>query len=223
VRYLAPLVMLALPNLATAAPTAAGGSLSSAASETSQVKPAAERGITAGPMAKPTGTRGYGGSTSKGRPLVRGQRIPDAMRAQMKAQLDARIDKDLTQIRGLRVEAIDLLTKFVNETPREAHEMPEAMMRLGELKWELEREQFLELFRAWESRPENNRRTESATSNRLLGKSRQTSAVAPVRREAKTSCVTRAPSPRRKVQAGQGSASNFSIRDAPSGWTTPGT
>ena len=33
-----------------------------------------------------------------------------------------------------------LLTTFVNETPREAREMPEALLRLGELNWELERE-----------------------------------------------------------------------------------
>ena len=58
----------------------------------------------------------------------------------MKAMMDARIDRDLEQVRTLRVEAVDLLTHFVAETPREAREMPEAMMRLGELRWEIERE-----------------------------------------------------------------------------------
>jgi tetratricopeptide (TPR) repeat protein len=139
------------PSLALAAP--------SAASETSQVKPASEKSITAGPVAKPTGSghAGVGESTTKGRPAMRGQRIPEAMREQMKAQLDQRIDKDLVSIKGLRLEGINLLTKFVNETPREAHEMPEAMMRLGELKWELERETFIDRFKAWEARPVDQR------------------------------------------------------------------
>jgi cellulose synthase operon protein C len=75
----------------------------------------------------------------------------------MKGVMDARIDKDLVSIKRLRVEAIDLLTHFVNETPRESPEMPEAMMRLGELKWELEREQFIDRFKAWESRPVDQR------------------------------------------------------------------
>ncbi len=129
-----------------------------AASETSQVRPAAEKTLELTTVAKPVGTHDLTGeSTTKGRPLVRGQRIPEALRAQMKAVMDARIDKDLSSIKGLRVEAIDLLTKFVNETPREAVEMPEAMMRLGELKWELEREEFIDRFKAWEARPVDQR------------------------------------------------------------------
>ena len=35
--------------------------------------------------------------------------------------------------------------------------MPEAMLRLGELKWELEREQFVERFKAWEAKPVDQR------------------------------------------------------------------
>ena len=35
--------------------------------------------------------------------------------------------------------------------------MPEAMMRLGELRWEVEREGFLERFKAWEARPVDQR------------------------------------------------------------------
>jgi cellulose synthase operon protein C len=131
-----------------------------AASQTSQVTPAAEKTLEVKTIAKPTGSRELGGeSSTKGRPLVRGQRIPEAMRAQMKATIDSRIDKDLVGIKGLRIEAIDLLTHFVLETPRESPEMPEAMMRLGELKWELEREQFIDRFKAWENRPQEQRGT----------------------------------------------------------------
>ena len=35
--------------------------------------------------------------------------------------------------------------------------MPEALLRLGELKWELEREQFVERFKAWEAKPVDQR------------------------------------------------------------------
>jgi cellulose synthase operon protein C len=129
-----------------------------AASQTSQVTPAAEKTLEVKTLAKPTGTRGGDNeSTTKGRPVVKGQRIPEELRAQMKAVMDQRIDKDLVSIKGLRIQAIDLLTHFVNETPRESPEMPEAMMRLGELKWELEREQFIDRFKAWENRPVDQR------------------------------------------------------------------
>jgi tetratricopeptide (TPR) repeat protein len=152
--YAAASLVLSLAST-TFAPTALGATndKSTAAAETSQVKPAAEKTLELTTVKKPVGTRELTGeSTTKGRPLVRGQRIPEALRPQMKAMMDARIDKDLSSIKGLRLEAIDLLTKFVNETPREAIEMPEAMMRLGELKWELEREQFIDRFQAWEAR-----------------------------------------------------------------------
>jgi cellulose synthase operon protein C len=147
--YGAPAANASTPN-ATAA----------AAAQTSQVTPAAEKTLEFKAVARPGGTHGAeGDSTTKGRPLVTGQRIPEALRAQMKAVMDARIDKDLVSIKSLRVEAIDLLTRFVNETPRESPEMPEAMMRLGELRWELEREQFIDRFKAWESRPLDQRGT----------------------------------------------------------------
>jgi tetratricopeptide (TPR) repeat protein len=121
------------------------------------MKPAGERTMVEVKVAKPVGTASASESTSKGRPVIHGERIPEALRGQMKAMMDARIDRDLESIRTLRTEAIDLLTKFVAETPREAREMPEAMMRLGELRWEVEREAFLDRFKAWEARPVDQR------------------------------------------------------------------
>ncbi len=154
------LLVLCVATSAAAAPDKA--SSPAAAAESSQVKAAAERSIAPGTVAKPTGTGTRAGgstgeSTTAGRPAVRGIRVPEALRAHLKEQMDARIDKDLSQIKGLRVEAIELLSKFVNESPREAAEMPEAMMRLGELKWELEREAFVDRFKAWETRPVDQR------------------------------------------------------------------
>ena len=153
--------MRAAPRLAIAltlwGATAAATPVSapSAAAESSQVRPASERSLAPSSVAKPGRTYhgGNGESTTAGRPVAKGVRIPEALRAQLKAEMDARIDKDLAGVKSLRVEAIDLLTKFVNESPRETREMPEAMMRLGELRWELERESFIDRFKAWESRP----------------------------------------------------------------------
>jgi tetratricopeptide (TPR) repeat protein len=151
---------LARAPSAEGAPSAVGAPVASstaAAAQTSQVTPAAEKTLEVKAIAKPVGTHLSGESSTKGRPVVRGQRVPEAMRTQMKAVMDARIDKDLVSIKGLRIEAIDLLTHFVNESPRESPEMPEAMMRLGELKWELEREQFIDRFKLWEGRPVDQR------------------------------------------------------------------
>jgi tetratricopeptide (TPR) repeat protein len=121
------------------------------------VRPALERTIDAKPSAKP-GKRAAATSSSKvGKPAVAGPKIPDALKKQLEKQLEARVERDVAQIKSLRTEAIGLLTTFVAETPREAREMPEAMLRLGELKWELEREQFVERFKAWEAKPVDQR------------------------------------------------------------------
>ena len=136
---------------------AAAVGLASSTARAEQVKPAAERTIAVGPTSKPHGTQNTGSSGPGSRPAVRGPKIPEALRAQMKAQLDARVDHDFTTIHGLRDEAIGLLTTFVSETPRGSHEMPEALMRLGELKWEVEREAFTDRFKQWDSAPASTR------------------------------------------------------------------
>lgn len=126
------------------------------------VKATAERSIDVKPAQRPAARRAPGAPSSPlsgpgGRPAVSGPRLPDALRAQLQKQLEARIDRDVGQIRQLRVEAISLLATFVGETPKEAREMPEALLRLGELKWELEREQFIGRFAAWEGKPVDQR------------------------------------------------------------------
>lgn len=140
-------------------PTAPGANVPA----TSSVRAAAETAIVAKPTAKPGAAKraqGSGSSTlngAGGRPASKGPPIPEALRKQLEKQLEARIERDVSQIKALRGEAIGLLTTFVAETPREAREMPEALLRLGELKWELEREQFVERFRVWESKPVDQR------------------------------------------------------------------
>lgn len=165
---LCPLLAVLAADVAYAAPskppppapvdTAPGASVPT----TSTVKAAAEKTIDAKPTAKPgagkrTQGAGASGLTGAGGRPQNGPKIPDALRKQLEKQLEARIERDVTQIKALRVEAVNLLTTFVAETPREAREMPEALLRLGELKWELEREQFVERFKAWEAKPVDQR------------------------------------------------------------------
>lgn len=56
-----------------------------------------------------------------------------------------------------RNQAIELLEQFVQSEPEEAAEMPDALLRLAELRWELAREAYLHAFEAWQAVPETNR------------------------------------------------------------------
>ncbi|MDP9148476.1 MAG: tetratricopeptide repeat protein, partial [Myxococcota bacterium] len=121
------------------------------------IEPATERSVSAETAPKPPlrGPRAAapheGGS--RGRPAMHGPRIPEVLGASLRARLDARVDADLAQSKRLRAEAVTLLTTFVAETPRTASEMPEALVRLGELQWENERDAFVERFQSWEKKP----------------------------------------------------------------------
>ncbi|HSQ66938.1 MAG TPA: tetratricopeptide repeat protein [Polyangiaceae bacterium] len=142
------------------------GSISSAAPEkkeaslaSSGLQASSESMITAKGKEKPKAQiqRAEQVSDHPGTPAIRGPKLPPEVRAHLKAQLDARVDRDLVQIRELRKEAIELLTTFIKEAPRESAEMPEAMMRLGELLWENEREGVVERFKEWEKKPVDQR------------------------------------------------------------------
>jgi tetratricopeptide (TPR) repeat protein len=153
----------ALAGLSLAGSGARAGPASAVPTEprpaTEAIKPAAERSISAAPAPRPSGSgRGVvreGGSS--GQPAILGPKIPEALRRQLQSRLDARADADLAQAKELRGQAIELLTKFIAETPREAREMPEALVRLGELEWEAERNGFVDRFAAWEKRPVDQR------------------------------------------------------------------
>jgi tetratricopeptide (TPR) repeat protein len=121
------------------------------------ISPAAERVIAtdAGPARAKQAAKGKDGSA--GEPAIRGPKLPEALRKQLQARLDMRVDSDVAQAKKLRADAIDLLTRFVAETPREAREMPEALVRLGELDWENERELLVVRFEAWDKKPVDQR------------------------------------------------------------------
>jgi cellulose synthase operon protein C len=142
---------------ADAAPAAPAGAEVKPAADA--IKPAAERSIQAGVHQKPIGAaRGLvreGGSS--GQPAISGPKVPEALRRQLQAKLDLRVEADVAKAKQLRGEAIDLLTKFVAEASRDTRDMPEALVRLGELEWEAERDRFIDRFQAWERRPVDQR------------------------------------------------------------------
>ena len=127
------------------------------ASEKSSVKPAAERTVAGGAVgraaARPAGSKQE--AKSAGKKL--GPRIPEHLRKALEAQIARRIERDIAGQKELRQEAVGLLETFVKEESPSAREMPEALMRLGELYWETEREQFVLRFQAWEKRPVDQR------------------------------------------------------------------
>ncbi len=127
------------------------------AGESSQVKASSESMLTVTQKEKPHVTLQKAESEHPGTPAIRGPKLPEAVRAHLKAQLDARVERDIVQIRELRGEAIKLLETFIKEAPRDTPEMPEAMMRLGELYWENERETVVERFKDWEKKPVDQR------------------------------------------------------------------
>lgn len=133
----------------TADPTAGG-------SAAGGIQPAAERTVASAPE-RSTDLR----PSAKARPgeptATYGPKLPEALRARLKARLDARVAADVAKEKELRLEAIDLLTRFVREALSSSREMPEALVRLGELEWENEREAFVARFEAWEGKPVDQR------------------------------------------------------------------
>ena len=86
-----------------------------------------------------------------------GMQIPAALRQRALARVEARITQNLTRARQLRKVALSMLGKLLSELPADASEMPETLMRLGELEWEDAREVFLERFAQWEKAPSDQR------------------------------------------------------------------
>lgn len=89
---------------------------------------------------------------------------PDAIGEAAHEWQDEEIERLLHEREGLVVErrdqAIQLLEEFVREEPETAAEMPDALLRLAELRWELARAGYLTAYAAWQQVPEANRGAE---------------------------------------------------------------
>ena len=86
---------------------------------------------------------------------------PDALGAAARAYQDERLASLLAERERWVVErrdrAIGLLEQFIRAEPETAAEMPDALMRLAELRWEKARVDYLRAFAAWQEVPERNR------------------------------------------------------------------
>lgn len=104
-----------------------------------------------------------GKQRAEGDAAVRSQRlqlqIPERLRSALEGKIDARIARNIAESAALRKEALRLLRALVEEAHDDAVDLPEALMRLGELEWEEAREQFLARFKAWERRSMEDRET----------------------------------------------------------------
>lgn len=89
---------------------------------------------------------------------------PDAIGAAAREFHDEQLETLLREREGLleqrRATAIQLLEEFIAEEPETAAEMPDALLRLAELRWEEARARYLTSFAAWQQVPEENRSAE---------------------------------------------------------------
>lgn len=107
-----------------------------------------------------TRTRQSGGGDSLEDRLYLRER-PDALGDAARQFQDQQLETLLREREQLLVQrrqtAIQLLEEFIREEPDDAAEMPDALLRLAELRWEQARADYLEAFEAWNAVPAENR------------------------------------------------------------------
>ncbi len=131
------------------------GAAPSMVSESAHIKPAGERNI--GAQSRPTIKKKAAEQAREQRGYRVSLQIPEALRRTLERKIERRIQRNLVQETKLRAEAMGLLSKFIAETPEGSSEMPEALLRLGELEWEDARDRFLARFQSWEALPPEQR------------------------------------------------------------------
>jgi cellulose synthase operon protein C len=86
---------------------------------------------------------------------------PDALGAAVRDRQDTQVGRMLAErealVRVRRRQAVKLLEQFIAREPESAPEMPDALLRLAELRWEQARSDHLEAFGKWQERPEKRR------------------------------------------------------------------
>ena len=125
------------------------------AGESAHIKPAGERVI--GNRERPTIKKKAAEQAREQRGYRVSLQIPEGLRKALAKKIDRRIQRNLIQEKKLRSEAMGLLSKFIDESPEGSNEMPEALLRMGELEWEEARDTFLEGFQKWEALPPEQR------------------------------------------------------------------
>ena len=141
-----------------------------------------------GPTQTTRKSNAFAGRTARAvDPPCAGRGSPTRCARRLKRQLDARIERDLARHRRRSATRRSrLLTTFVAETPRESREMPEALMRLGELQMgDRARGSSSSASRTWEKKPvdqrgpapEPNYRPSRASSSAACSRTIRASAV----------------------------------------------
>src|SRR5690349_15562021 len=150
-------VGLCLLASAPTASLAAAGEVGkpAAANEAAHIKPAAERQLLG--AERPTVRKKAEQKAQASRGARVSLQIPERLRKALAKKIDRRIEKNIVQSKKLRGEAMALLNKFIDESPEDTPEMPEALLRMGELEWEEGRDKFLEDFKRWEKTPADQR------------------------------------------------------------------
>lgn len=96
---------------------------------------------------------------------------PDSLGAAAREYQDERIAELLAERENLRderrEEAIRLLEQFIASEPADAAEMPDALLRLAELRFEMSRLNYVRAFGAWQEQPEASRGPEPVIDYRI--------------------------------------------------------
>lgn len=87
----------------------------------------------------------------------RADNLGQAARAYRNATLEKLLEDRETLLVVRRRSAVLLLEEFIRVEPEDADEMPDALLRLAELRWETARAEYLEAFAAWQKVPVSNR------------------------------------------------------------------
>lgn len=124
--------------------------LSVASAGAAPIKATQEKGVVA-----PTqpGKKVVADTTTAPKPIKGIERLPPELREKAQAIMAQRLKDDLATIGKLRDEAERLLEAFVRDEPKDSPDLPEALLKLAEIKWEKAREQYLVDFAAWEKKP----------------------------------------------------------------------
>ncbi len=122
-----------------------------AAAESSKIRPAGERKLVT--AERPTIKKRAREQAKGRRDLQVSLQIPERLRALLARKIERRIGRDIEQTRALRREAWTLLSRFIQDSPEDAREMPEALLRIGEIEWEDARDRFVSDFQKWEKQP----------------------------------------------------------------------
>ena len=83
--------------------------------------------------------------------------LPPELRAQAKQMMEKRLADDLQKIGKLRDEAERLLEAFIKDEPKDSPDLPEALLKLAEIKWERAKDKLIREFKAWNDQPTSSR------------------------------------------------------------------